>query len=242
MILAWDFDGVLVDTLHECHQSYNGALQELGLPGLTAEEFSFERKTAVQATDFFAQYFTRKSGDTNHTPEKTEKSFEQNRDVVLKLRDAYHRHRDAHLEADFDNNPVYPGVVKTLEKLRQESQRMAVVSARDDGSLKKYLRVKGLDGLFDKVVGSSSFFAKSHLLKPLQVDSLKEKNVWFVDDMPAVLFSLQDHVRLFYAQWGYGKLDEYMASAHPGAGKPKTSDVTTLKKPADILSYIQTRT
>jgi phosphoglycolate phosphatase-like HAD superfamily hydrolase len=242
MILAWDFDGVLVDTLHECHGSYNGALKELGLPGLTAEEFSFERKTAVQATDFFAQYFTRKSGDTNHTPEKTEKSFEQNRDLVLKLRDAYHRHRDAHLEADFDNNPTYPDVVKTLEKLHQEGQRMAVVSARDDASLKKYLAAKGLEGHFDKVVGSSAFFAKSHQLKPLQVDSLKEKDVWFVDDMPAVLFSLQDHVRLFYAQWGYGKLDEYVALPRPVGKKPKASDVTVLKKPADILSYVQTRT
>ncbi len=266
MILAWDFDGVLVDTLHECHQSYNGALKELGLPGLTAEQFSFERKTAVQATDFFAQYFVRKSGDMHHTPEKTEKSFDQHRDAVLKLQEAYHRHRDAHLEADFDNNPVYPGVMDALHQLKDRGQKMAVVSARDDASLKKYLQAKELDGYFDKVVGSSAFFAKSHQLKPLQVDSLKEKDIFFVDDMPAVLFSLQKHARLFYAAWGYGKLDEYLEYRRRG-GNPedittpkgvvwpyKSADLqdreteggkippavpTVLKKPADILSYVK---
>ncbi len=239
MILAWDFDGVLVDTLHECHQSYNGALKECGFAGLTAEQFSSERKTAVQATDFFAQYFVRQTGDTHHTPEKTETAFERHKDQVLALRDAYHRHRDAHLEGDFANNPVYPGVVQALEKLREKGQRMAVVSARDDASLKQYLTAKELDGFFDKVVGSSAFFAKSHQLKPLQVESLKEKDIFFVDDMPAVLFSLQDHVRLFYAKWGYGKLDEYLTlPLAAGTMKPKATDVTVLKKPADILQYV----
>ena len=239
MILAWDFDGVLVDTLHECHQSYNGALKELGLPGLTPEEFSFERKTAVQATDFFAQYFVRQAGDTHHTPEKTEAAFERHKDHVLALRDAYHRHRDAHLENDFDHNPVYPGIVQTLQQLKDRGQKMAVVSARDDASLKKYLHAKQLNGYFDKVVGSSAFFTKSHQLKPLQVDSLKEKDIIFIDDMPAVLFSLQKHARLFYAAWGYGRLDEYVDLPHPASRRPRKADVTVLKKPADILSYVE---
>ncbi|GEM_PF-2578508 len=240
MILAWDFDGVLVDTLHECHQSYNGALKELGLAGLTAEQFSFERKTAVQATDFFAQYFLRQTGDTHYTPEKTESSFEHHKNQVLALRDAYHRHREKHLEADFPNNPIYPGIVPVLEKLRRKGQRMAVVSARDDRSLKKYLKAKQLDGYFGQVVGSTAFFAKSHQLKPLQVDSLKEKDIFFIDDMPSVLFSLQKHARLFYADWGYGKLDEYRAVQKTGKDKTSRSDVavTVLKKPADILDYI----
>lgn len=246
MILAWDFDGVLVDTLHECHQSYNGALKECGFAGLTAEQFSFERKTAVQATDFFAQYFVRQAGDTRHTPEKTEVAFERHKDQVLALREAYHRHRDAHLEADFDNNPIYPGIVDVLKKLNAKGQRMAVVSARDDASLKKYLRVKQLDGYFDQVVGSSAFFAKSHQLKPLQVESLGKhgkNDIGFIDDMPAVLFSLQRHARLFYAQWGYGKLDEFLQMPMPvGARKPEASDVTVLKKPEDIVSHVEATT
>jgi len=247
MIIAWDFDGVLVDTLHECHQSYNGALKEYGFKGLTAEEFSFERKTAVQATDFFAQYFQRLAGDVHHTPEKVEKAFEANKDMVLKLREAYHHHRDAHLEADFTNNPVYPGIQKALQALHDAGQNMAVVSARDDGSLKKYLKAKALDGFFEKVVGSSAFFAKSHQLKPLQVDSLKEKDIFFVDDMPSVLFSLKGKVRMFYAEWGYGKLDEYLKYLKRGGNQeereteggtlPPAVPVTTLKKPADILEY-----
>lgn len=239
MILAWDFDGVLVDTLHECHQSYNAALKEFGLSPLTAEEFSFERKTAVQATDFFAQYFLRQSGDLNHTPEKVEASFELHLAQILALRDAYHRHRDRQLEADFPNNPVYPGVLKTLDELKKQGQKMAVISARDDASLRKYLKAKKLDQFFERVVGSTAFFAKSHQLKPLQLEALKEKDVFFIDDMPAVLWSLQGKARLFYADWGYGKLDENLAMQHPASkNQPKKSDVIVLKKPVDILEYI----
>lgn len=105
---------------------------------------------------------------------------------------------------------------------------MAVVSARDDSSLKKYLAAKQLFPYFDRVVGSSRFSASSDELKKRQVESLKEETVWFVDDMPRVLKSLQGRARLFFAEWGYGL--------------PPTpdEDVTTLKKPQDILSYVKT--
>lgn len=262
MILAWDFDGVLVDTLHECHASYNGALKSMGLPGLTEAEFSFERKTAVQATDFFAQYFLRQTGDTAYTPAKVEKAFVLHKEEVLALREAYHRHRDLHLEKDFTNNPVYPGIIQVLDQLNQAGQTMAVISARDDDSLKKYLKVKELDRFFGKVIGSSAFFAKSHQLKPLQVESLGKvgkDDIWFIDDMPSVLFSLKDHARLFHAQWGYGKLKEFQAvqksetknatkaegkkqtanAGHKGASTLSDDAVTVLKKPDDILSYVK---
>ncbi|MDP2717296.1 MAG: hypothetical protein Q8P02_00985, partial [Candidatus Micrarchaeota archaeon] len=104
---------------------------------------------------------------------------------------------------------------------------MAVVSARDSASLKKYLANKALSGFFGKVVGSSGFFAKSHELKPLQLDSLGGKDVWFVDDMPTVLESVAPKTeKRFFADWGYGVLP---------AG---AEGITVLKKPSDLLPYV----
>ncbi|MDP2717784.1 MAG: HAD family hydrolase, partial [Candidatus Micrarchaeota archaeon] len=117
MLLAWDFDGVLVDTLRECHASYNAALADENLPGLSLAEFSKERKTAVQATDFFTQYLLRR-GKKKHTKENLADCYEQNEPLILQLREHYHKERDGLLEKMFDQNPVYPGVRLTLEALQ----------------------------------------------------------------------------------------------------------------------------
>lgn len=226
MILAWDFDGVLVDTLKECHASYNAALKDEGLPGLTLAEFAIERKTAVQATDFFTQYLLRMERKP-YTGQNLQHAYEKNERLVLKLRENYHKERDGLLERMFDRNPIYPGVVRTLERLHHAKIRMAVISARDDQSLHKYLENKKLGRYFQKVVGSSSFFAKSQKLKPLQLESLGKKDVYFVDDMPAVLFSLEGKVKKrLFASWGYGVL--------PSGAK----DIVVLKKPSDVCRYV----
>lgn len=226
MLLAWDFDGVLVDTLKECHASYNAALADEGLSGLTLAEFSMERKTAVQATDFFTQYILRRERKP-YTPENRTACFAENEALILELREHYHRERDGLLEKMFDQNPVYPGVVDTLQALTKRGVKMAVVSARDNNSLRKYLENKSLSGFFGKVVGSSGFFAKSHELKPLQLESLSGEEIWFVDDMPAVLESVAPKTKKrFFASWGYGVLPA------------NAEGITVLKKPPDVLSYV----
>ncbi len=226
MLLAWDFDGVLVDTLKECHASYNAALADEGLPGLTRAEFSLERKTAVQATDFFTQYLLRCESKP-YTPENLSAAYAKNEALILQLREDYHKERDGILEGMFDQNPVYPEIVETLQTLKDAGIRMAVVSARDNNSLRKYLENKKLTPFFGKIVGSSGFFAKSHELKPLQLDALGGQNVWFVDDMPAVLESVAPKTqRRFFAAWGYGILPA------------NAEGITVLKKPSDVLTYV----
>lgn len=228
MLLAWDFDGVLVDTVNECCASYNAALKEYGLTPLTLDQFRVERKTAVQAADFFTQYLARQQ-ENPYTPERLKAVFQENKAEIQALRQLYHKHRDVLLESQFPFNPTYPGIQDTLTKLKRQGTRMAVVSARDDASLNKYLAAKNLSDFFETVVGSSAFDATSDQLKKQQVTSLEEKTVWFIDDMPRVLYSLQGHARLFYAEWGYGLKPTF------------DEDVTTLKRPQDILSYVKTR-
>lgn len=132
--IIFDLDGTLLDTLEDLTDSVNYAMEKFGFPLHTIEEI--------------------RSFVGNGAPKLIERSIPQGKenpsyDAVLA---AFKEHYAAHCE---DKTNPYAGIMELLAKLKDKGYRMAVVSNKFDGAVKRLCK-KYFGGYLEAAIGESA--------------------------------------------------------------------------------------
>lgn len=132
--IIFDLDGTLLDTMEDLTDSVNYAMEKFGFPLHTIEEI--------------------RSFVGNGAPKLIERSIPQGKenpsyDAVLA---AFKEHYAAHCE---DKTNPYAGIMELLAKLKDKGYRMAVVSNKFDGAVKR-LCEKYFGGYLEAAIGESA--------------------------------------------------------------------------------------
>lgn len=186
-ILIWDFDGVIVDTVRECHSITLSTIarekeylaQEAGVLEYTPIPFSdFEvyRSKSVNAADFFANYILHKTG--RDLSEGNLERITRQHGAFLKRMDAtFYEERERLMNADmrkyFSTLKVYAGIPKALESLTEDGVHHAIMSARDAHSIGQILEHFKLRAHFEYIIGHEVDKGNRHV-KGMQIGMLKE--------------------------------------------------------------------
>ena len=134
MNYIFDFDGTLMDTSGVILATIKATIRDMHLPARTEEEC---RSIIGIRTDEAGKYLY---PDLDISNEEFAKVFRLNYD---------------RLKAN-SNETVFPGVIETLEKLREDGCHMAIASSRRLASLYDYLDSLGIRDWFVMVVGAES--------------------------------------------------------------------------------------
>jgi phosphoglycolate phosphatase len=145
-ILVFDLDGTLVDSAPDITGAANATLAEFGAPPLTL--------VAI----------TRMIGDG--APKLMERALAAARlDLPLSIvMPIFMRHYDAHATRLVQ---PYPGVVATLEILRDAGYRLGVCTNKPIVATRLVLDVCGLDGYFNACIGGDSMPQRKPAAEPL---------------------------------------------------------------------------
>jgi phosphoglycolate phosphatase len=139
-LLLWDLDGTLVDSELDLAHAINAMLRHLERPELPVEV------VAGYIGDGASMLVRRALGDPQ------DEGFVQR---ALEDFMAYYR------EHKLDNTKVYPGVMDTLQAIRDRSAlQMAVLTNKPVGASRGICEGLGLSGFFSQIYGGNSFPTK----------------------------------------------------------------------------------
>jgi phosphoglycolate phosphatase len=148
-LLVFDLDGTLVDSVPDLTNSLNEILRECGHAGTLTPE-SVKPMVGDGVPTLIARAFAAQGGSAE------EAAAALPRYVAIYERMATQLTRP------------YPGVVETLEELRQRGYRTAICTNKLQSATEVVLRELGLAGLFDGVAGGDRFAVRKpnpgHLL------------------------------------------------------------------------------
>lgn len=131
--VLFDLDGTLLDTINDLGEAANRMLAELARPQRSLEEI---RSFVGQGIPYLVM---------RCMTEGTEASEGEIETAVV----AFRRH---YAEVNGTRSRVYPGVVETLDALRQRGLRLAVVTNKAEPFTLPLLDNMGLSGFFSAVV------------------------------------------------------------------------------------------
>ena len=139
-LLIFDFDGTLVDTAPDIHQSVNVVLKDLG-----AQPRSLEEVKGV--IGFGIRYLMRELL-------KSDGSVKVDDALVEKAASSFREHYEAHL---VEETQVYPKVLEVLSGPLKPFHK-AVVTNKPHHLTEKILKTLSLDSFFDPVIGTGLSF------------------------------------------------------------------------------------
>lgn len=134
MNYIFDFDGTLMDTSGVILSTIKATIEEMGLPNKTDDEC---RSIIGIRTDEAGKYLYPNIDISN---KEFARVFRANYDRLKK---------GAH-------ENTFPGVIKTLEKLRNKNCGLAIASSRRNSSLNDYLDGLGIKDWFQMIVGADN--------------------------------------------------------------------------------------
>jgi phosphoglycolate phosphatase len=211
-----DLDGTLVDTLGDFVAVLERVLGELGLPTV---DRTFVELTVGQGSEHLIRSCLAQVGGDAQLYERAWALYQQQYQV---------------LNGQF--SAVYPGVIEGLQRLRAMGLPMACLTNKPAAFARELLRVKGLDGFFDRVFGGDDFARKKPdplpLLKTCEALGTAPAATWMIGDSsndaqaahaagcPVVLVSYgYNHgqpIRSVPAQQYVDRLDAINVSGVPG--------------------------
>lgn len=150
--IIWDWNGTLLDDLELSLGATNSMLQDRKLPILSVERYKEIFKFPV------VDYYKEAGFDFENEP------FEI---PARQYMDLYH--------AGEHTTQLFPDVVETLTYLKDNSYRQIVLSAMEDGNLKKMIRNAGISDFFDGIFGIKDDFAREKVTLGKQV--IKDLNL-----------------------------------------------------------------
>ena len=150
--IIWDWNGTLLDDLELSLGATNSMLQDRKLPILSVERYKEIFKFPV------VDYYKEAGFDFENEP------FEI---PARQYMDLYH--------AGEHTTQLFPDVVETLTYLKENSYRQIVLSAMEDGNLKKMIRNAGISDFFDGIFGIKDDFAREKVTLGKQV--IKDLNL-----------------------------------------------------------------
>lgn len=211
-----DLDGTLVDTLGDFVAVLDRVLGELGLATV---DRAFVELTVGQGSEHLIRSCLAQVGGDAQLYERAWALYQQ-----------HYRALNGQFSA------VYPGVVEGLQRLRALGLPMACLTNKPAAFARELLRVKGLDGFFDRVFGGDDFARKKPdplpLLKTCEALGTAPAATWMIGDSsndaqaahaagcPVVLVSYGynhgEPIRAVPAQQYVDRLDAINVSGVPG--------------------------
>lgn len=153
-----DLDGTMVDTLGDFAEALRRMLDELGLPGIAANDI--ERMVGKGTEHLLRSVLAHVLQPLG--PEPLAAAVESHYPAAWS---AYERH---YLDINGSHSRVYAGVEEGLRALRGAGLRLACVTNKPTAFALPLLRAKGLDGFFDHVFGGDAFERKKPDPLPLR--------------------------------------------------------------------------
>lgn len=192
IILLFDLDGTLVDSVPDLTKSLNRVLGEHGYPALTPAE------VAPMVGD--------------GVPALVERGFAACGGSAAEAADALPRYIAVYEANATDLTRPYPGVVETLTVLRERGYRTAVCTNKLQQASETVLAGLGLAALFDAVAGGDRYPVrkpdKGHLLGLLaELGGTANRAVMIGDSENDAAAAHAAAVRLIMMRYGYSRTD-----------------------------------
>jgi pyrophosphatase PpaX len=155
--------------------------------------------TLIDTTELIWQCFENTARMTGHGPIGRETTIKH---IGMTLRDqmtinfgilddeAYDRYRTIHMDYQMsvyrEYLKLFPGVSETLDKLKKNGKKLAIVTSRFRNSLDVYLRETGIFGFFDAIISpESTKYHKPHpepAIKAMEELKAKKPETLFIGD------------------------------------------------------------
>lgn len=190
-LLIFDFDGTLYDTVGGIHKAVNTVAEEKGV-----DQFDYDLIRSLVGFGL------------NHLIERLDDFTRNKLGALPELRE---RFREVYNSMALSESSLYPGV---LEFLRNWSGSLAIVSNKEESSLKKMLQHSPLSEFsWLSVFGGDSLSEKKP--HPLPIDTTleklnknKESTLFIGDGVPDLLAAQAAGVRFLGASFGYASESE----------------------------------
>lgn len=211
--VLFDMDGTLLDTLEDLHVSTNWALQQSGLPPITAEEMRLA-----------AGY-----GSIVLTEKAVKGAFAEGTPEFQRVHDAFIAHYHEHCD---DNTKPYEGIMELLEALQQRGVKMGIVSNKIDPDVEG-LRKQWFEQYIPLGIGRSDDIPKKPapdmaLMALEQLGSTVDQAVYVGDSEPDAQIARNAGCLSACALWGFRTRKEL---------EPEQPDFL-INHPLDLLNVI----
>ena len=204
---VFDLDGTLVNSLDDIADSANYALNTLGYPGHPPEAYKKFIGDGVNAL------LMRALPEASRTMEK-----------ALELKALYGPYYLAH---SLDKTRPYPGIVETLNHLKDKGFRLGVVSNKPDNQTKHILSVLFPAGYFHAIAGNQEGYPPKPdpalTLKVMALMEAKPESCYFVGDSGVDMITARaSGAAGIGVLWGFRPLSELSENgavkiiSHPG--------------------------
>lgn len=212
--VIFDLDGTLLDTLADLRNAVNYALDQMGFPQRSLEQVrSFVGNGVARLMD--------RAVPGGTSPADTEKA--------LALFKSYYERHSA------DNTTAYPDIPRLLKALKEKDCRLAVVSNKFDGAVKR-LAQEYFPGLLDAAAGereTAGVPKKPHpamVLQALEQLGVSADRAVYVGDSDVDLqTACNAHMPCISVTWGFRDRDFLLAH---GAKR-------LIDRPMELLPLIQ---
>lgn len=146
---VFDLDGTLVDSLRDFAAALNQMLQHIGRPPLAREVIG---RMVGKGNEFLLR-------SALAWPQAVDPATLPAVDADL-YRTAQSRYLSAYRALNGAHSSVFPGVLSTLQALRQRAMPLACLTNKPVQDARVLLQAKGLTAYFDHIFGGDSFGAK----------------------------------------------------------------------------------
>lgn len=207
--VIWDWNGTLLDDLELSLNATNSLLKDRGLPILSVERYKSIFKFPV------IEYYKEAGFDFQNEP------FEI---PAKQYMDLYH--------AGEHTTQLFPDVIETLTYLKENSYQQIVLSAMEDGNLKKMINNAGITEYFDGIFGIKDNFAREKVSMGKQI--IKDLNL---NPKECVMIGDTLHDAEVAEQCGFDCI--LYSGGHVSKQRLKTKGIRIIERLSEIIIYSQ---
>jgi len=227
--LLWDFDGVICDSLDECLlTSYNAFLQYkkgkrgfirnlADIPEGIRDYYYRTRRYVRRPGEYLILYKALEAGERLDDYFDFRKVLSVNIGDIQAYEQVFFSARTRLRKEDpsywLDLHHGYPWVHGKWEKLK-EAFDFFIVSNKDKVSISLILKHMGLSIFEENIFGKEFSIEKATIVEHIvSKGRFHPEEIYFIDDHYSHLMDLAElGVRLFFATWGYGKVEASSAN------------------------------
>lgn len=187
--IFFDLDGTLVDSSEDVLGAFGAAFSSMGVPEPPREDLL--SVIGLRLEDCFARFL---DGDPDRSAEGAA---------------SFRRHYRKHY---LDRTQPYPGIPKSVRELSAR-YRLAVATMKRGDFARDIVRAFGWLGVFERVIGAEEGYPPKPDPTMLQalcrsLDIRPDEAVYVGDTALDVRMACAARVPVFFAEYGYGQLDE----------------------------------
>ena len=179
-VILFDFDGTIADSIDVAVTIINRLAEDFGYKRLDLDEI--RRLQNLSSREIIKQ---------------SEVSIFALPFLVRRFR--------AELNREIESLQLIPGMREALLTLRQQGDRLGIVSSNSEENVRVFLNAQGLESIFDWVASSPKIFGKSRVIKRLiRQNRLDPQTVFYVgDETRDIEAAKKSRARSIAVSWGF---------------------------------------